>query len=227
MSWCIKGRASPRLPSRGLQFAEGFKWRPVTRLLGLGHIAGGACIGEPMPPFPARKNAWGIYDVFEAADRKQVFIGITSDTQWTRFCQAFSLASLAEDRRLSTNAKRSAEREWLVPRLEAELISLSSTQITAACETAAVPYACVGQPEDLINDPQLMAHGGLIATALGALGAGPMGTLPGLPLYRQPPKIGEHGEEILKHAGFRDFEIAKLVSGGVLVTPRRGSTAVD
>ena len=45
-------------------------------------VAGSAVIGGPVPPMPARKNAWGIYDVFTAKDGGQAFIGCTSDGHW-------------------------------------------------------------------------------------------------------------------------------------------------
>ncbi len=50
-------------------------------------VVGSAVIGGPLPPMPARKNAWGVYDVFTASDGGQVFIGCTSDGHWQRFCE--------------------------------------------------------------------------------------------------------------------------------------------
>ena len=52
-------------------------------------VVGSAVTGGPMPPMPARKNAWGVYDVFTASDGGQVFIGCTSDGHWQRFCETF------------------------------------------------------------------------------------------------------------------------------------------
>jgi crotonobetainyl-CoA:carnitine CoA-transferase CaiB-like acyl-CoA transferase len=56
------------------------------------HMAGLAATGEPPPPMPARRGAWGIYDVFATEGDGQIFIGVTSDAQWRRFCDAFGLA---------------------------------------------------------------------------------------------------------------------------------------
>ena len=39
------------------------------------HIAGAGVTGQPMPPMPARRGAWGVYDVFDSTDGVQVFIG--------------------------------------------------------------------------------------------------------------------------------------------------------
>ena len=49
------------------------------------HMAGIVATGEELPPMPARRGAWAIYEVFATADAGQLFIGVTSDQQWTRF----------------------------------------------------------------------------------------------------------------------------------------------
>ncbi len=191
------------------------------------HIAGSALTGGPMPPMPARRSTWGIYDVFATADAEQVFVGVTSDQHWRRFCDAFGLAELFADARLAGNAGRAAEREWLIPRLGALLATLNAADIAARCEAAAVPCARVAHPADLVDDPHLLAGGGLLETALSTLGggAGMRIGLPAMPLEfgadrarggldRQPPAISEQGAEVLREAGFSDAEIARLVPPG-------------
>ncbi len=190
-------------------------------------MAGSAVIGAPMPPMPARKSAWGIYDVFTAGDGGQAFIAVTADGQWHRFCEVFGLPDLAGDKRLASNASRCEERPWLLPDLEARLAKLDLATILERCETGRIPHARVGRPDELAIDPHLAA-GGLLATALSALGGGgPMVGLPALPmefggdrarpgLERQPPRIGEHAEEILRAAGYTPAEIGNLAHKGVL-----------
>ncbi len=190
-------------------------------------MAGSAVIGAPMPPMPARKSAWGVYDVFTASDGGQAFVAVTADGQWHRFCEVFGFADLAKDKRLASNASRCEERPWLLPDLEARLAKLDLATILEHCEAARIPYARVGRPDELSTDPHLMS-GGLLATALSALGGGgPLVGLPALPiefgadrarpgLERQPPRIGEHGEEVLREAGFAPEEVADLARKGVL-----------
>ena len=60
---------------------------------------------------------WGIYQFFTAADGEEVFIGVTSNGHWERFCEAFGLGDLLADERLSDNAKRVAARGWLPARI--------------------------------------------------------------------------------------------------------------
>ena len=194
------------------------------------HIAGSAVTGRPMPPMPARKGAWGIYDVFNTSDRQQVFVAVTSDGHWQRFCEKFGFTDLASDQGLVSNAARSSHREWLIPDLAKRLAELPIMTIMQDCEAAKVPCARVNRPDDLSGDPHLLAGGALLATALSALGGGPIVGLPALPLEfgeqrtrltlaRQPPRIGEHGPEVLGEAGFSTAEIRELIETKVLGQP--------
>lgn len=199
---------------------------------------GSAVIGEPMPPMPARKNAWGIYDVFNASDGGMVFLGVTSDAHWRRFCAAFDSLDLAEDARLQDNATRSEARDWMLPIVRERVQALSVAEISHRAEAANIPWARVGHPGDLAHDPQLQAHGGLIPTAVSPLGGGNNGaggmqvSVPGLPLefgdqrirtslHRQPPAIGEHSAEVLREAGFSAADIAVLQAKGIVLAEKK------
>jgi crotonobetainyl-CoA:carnitine CoA-transferase CaiB-like acyl-CoA transferase len=190
-------------------------------------VVGSAVTGGPMPPMPARKNAWGVYDVFTASDGGQVFIGCTSDGHWQRFCDAFGFDEWRDDPRLTGNANRCEAREWMLPELERRISKLPLNEILQKCEAARVAYSRVGRPDELSLDPHLLANGGLLATAVSALGGGPLVGIPALPvefgearerpgLARQPPRVGEHADEILQAAGYSEREIADLRSAGVL-----------
>ncbi|MHB0790239.1 CaiB/BaiF CoA transferase family protein [Bradyrhizobium sp. 5.13L] len=190
-------------------------------------IVGSAVLGAPMPPMPARKNAWGIYDVFTASDGGQIFIGCTSDGHWQRFCEQFGFSQWRNDERLASNAKRCDARDWMLPELEQRLAKLPLSEILEKCEAARVAYSRVGRPDELSGDPHLLAHGGLLPTAVSGLGGGPKIGIPALPvefgdarerlgLVRQPPRIGEHTDGVLRAAGYSEREIANLRSLGVL-----------
>jgi crotonobetainyl-CoA:carnitine CoA-transferase CaiB-like acyl-CoA transferase len=82
------------------------------------HMAGMTATGLEARPMPARRGAWAVYEVFKTAAGGQLFIGVTSDQQWTRFVEEFGLQELAADPRLATNVTRLAERAWLIPALQ-------------------------------------------------------------------------------------------------------------
>ena len=198
------------------------------------HMAGLAATGEEPPPMPARRGAWGIYDVFATAGGGQLFIGVTSDQQWARFCDAFGLDGMKADARLATNAQRAKERSWLIPALQEVLAALPQEEVAARCEAAGISWAPVGRPRDLFGDPHLLASGGLLRTAISAMGGGELVGLPALPvefgaeharpgLTRQPPRLGEHSAEVLAEAGFAAVEIAALAAGGVIMAAEGGA----
>jgi crotonobetainyl-CoA:carnitine CoA-transferase CaiB-like acyl-CoA transferase len=199
------------------------------------HMAGLAATGEPPPPMPARRGAWGIYDVFSTAGDGQIFIGVTSDGQWHRFCDAFGLEAMAEDPRLATNALRAAARDWLIPALGEVTAALPQEEVERRCEAAGISWAPVGKPADLFADPHLLAGGGLLQTAIAAMGGGETVGLPNLPLEfgagraraglsRQPPRMGEHSAEVLAEAGFNTDEIGALAGAGVIVAVEGGAS---
>ncbi|WP_149535528.1 CaiB/BaiF CoA transferase family protein [Siccirubricoccus phaeus] len=196
------------------------------------HMAGAAATGEPPPPMPARRGAWGIYDVFDTAgaegESHQLFIGVTSDQQWVRFTEAFGLTEMAADPRIATNAQRAGARSWLIPALQEVFLRFDQAEVARRCEAAGISWAPVGKPVDLFEDPHLAAGGGLLQTAISALGGGALFGLPALPLEfgedrarvtlrRQPPRMGEHNAEVLAEGGFTAAEIAALEAKRVIV----------
>ncbi|MGE3992182.1 CaiB/BaiF CoA transferase family protein [Pseudorhodoplanes sp.] len=190
-------------------------------------VAGSAVIGEPLPPMPARRNSWGVYDVFGANDGGQVFIACTSDGHWRRLCDAFGFDDWRDDPRLSGNAKRCEARDWMIPELRRRLAALPLRDMLEKCEAANVACARVGRPDELTADAQMLAHGGLIPTAISAFGGGALVDIPALPvelgdarerpgLTRQPPRIGEHSAEILHAAGYDEPAVVALLAAGVV-----------
>lgn len=195
------------------------------------HMAGMVATGLEARPMPARRGAWAIYEVFQTAGGGQLFIGVTSDQQWSRFVEEFGLGDLAADPRLGTNLMRLQERAWLIPALQEILLKLPQPEVEARCERAKISWAPVGQPGDLFADPHLLATGGLLDVVISRIGGaeGKPAKLPALPvefgqdrarpgIRMQAPRMGEHTEAVLAEAGFSDRDIARLVDTGVVVS---------
>lgn len=186
------------------------------------HMVAGSITGEHVPPMPARESAWAIYEPFGTADEDQIFIGITSDNHWQRFCERFGRTDLAEDHRFQSNEDRVAERAVLVP-IVAEIVKgQTKASMSAICEEIEIPFAPVATSEDLCEDPHLNAGGRLLDVELPG---GIRTRLPKLPievgshelgLRLQPPAIGEHTAEVLREVGYSDEEISGLEERGVI-----------
>ena len=191
------------------------------------HMAQKAVTGQAARPMPVRVSAWAIYDVFEVGDGDQVFIGVVSDAQWQSFCAAFGFEELALDVRLRTNRQRVAAREEFLPTVRAALGALSKAELLARLEESGLPFAPISRPEDLFDDPHLIASGGLAPTRL------PSGSLTHLPILpiqlndERPTQggmlaaIGEHTREILASLGMPDGDVDALEAARV-IRPSRG-----
>ena len=185
------------------------------------HMAQQAVTGEAPPPMSVRRSAWAVYDIFQCANNEQVFIGVVSDTQWRIFCEAFDLIEFAQDQSLAQNNGRVAQRERILPVINAVFATLSKTELMAKLEKSGLPFAPINKPSDLFEDPHLNA-GGLVDVTLPD---GVKTKLPGLPLEmnneRMPlrhdiPTDKGNSVATLKDAGFSDDDIEKLLSLGVI-----------
>lgn len=142
------------------------------------HMAQMAVTGHAAAPMPARISAWAIYDVFETKD-DPVFIGVVSDPLWQRFCALFALDSLWADATLRRNNDRVLQRERILPEIRALIGSLTRAEVIARLEGTGIPFAPIARPEDLFDDPHLLASGGLEPVTLPD---GRQTTLPTLPI---------------------------------------------
>ena len=208
------------------QFVRATLYESVAFLVGQ-HMTYAAVTGEPCPPMPERVSAWAVYQLFATRDGEQVFIGVTSDKQWERFCEVFGFQDLLQDERLNTNNRRIAERGWLLAELGRRIGALSRREVMDQAERAGIPFAPVARPEDLFDDPQMNEGGSLVETELPG---GIRTKLPRLPLRlgdydfklrNDPPRVGEGARELLGELGLSEEELARLEQDQVIVLANR------
>jgi crotonobetainyl-CoA:carnitine CoA-transferase CaiB-like acyl-CoA transferase len=190
------------------------------------HMLQYAMTGVAAAPLPARISPWAVYDVFTFKDGEQLFLAAVSDAQWITFCSAFEFDDLRLDPALATNNQRVAMRPTLLPELRARLASRAASEVAALFEQVGLPFAPIMKPEDLYQDPHLIATGGLASLRLPD---GPRAgesvkttllpfTMNGqrLPVRLNPPTLGEHSRELLAGIGVTDAEVDRLLADGVV-----------
>lgn len=184
------------------------------------HMAQFAVTGKAAAPMPARISAWAIYDVFETKD-EPVFIGVVSDSLWEKFCALFALDDLWADEAIRTNNERVLARDRILPQIRDLMASMTRAEIVARLEGTGLPFAPIGRPEDMFDDPQL-ASGGLEDVTLDS---GKQTRLPTIPLQmggKRPggsaalPQPGADAEAILQELGYPAQHIAELIGQGAV-----------
>ena len=186
------------------------------------HMMQFAITGKPAAPMPSRISAWAIYDVFTVKEGEQIFLAVVSDTQWAIFCDAFGYLDLKADARLTSNNDRVKAREWLMPDLRARLATHTAADLGAIFERRGLPFAPITRPQDLLDDPHLMATGGLAPITLpdGKTTRTPLlpltldGQRPGVRF--NPPRLGEHNDEVLGALGYTREQLRRLRDDGII-----------
>ncbi len=180
------------------------------------HMAGQAVTGRAPPPMPAREGAWAIYEPFATADHEQIFVGLTSDRQWRRFCEHFSRSDLLQNPDYKTNEDRVRARPVLLPIVAGIVARHTLAELAELFDRIDIPFSPVAKPGDLFDDPQLNAGARMLEVDFPG---GVRAKIPRLPieigdhdlaLHRQAPAIGEHTAEVLAELGLTPSEIETL-----------------
>ena len=195
------------------------------------HMMQFAVTGKPAAPMPNRISAWAVYDVFSVKNGEQVFLAAVSDSQWALMCEEFNFADLRSDPRLTSNNDRVQARDWMMPLLRERFAAFDSAELSARFEKMGLPYAPITRPQDLLDDPHLLATGGLApvtvppdASCAGIAVQTRTALLPltmdgeRLGVRSAPPSLGEHTEVLLNELGYSPADIEALRQAGVVGT---------
>lgn len=184
------------------------------------HMAQYAVTGTPAAPMPARVSAWAIYDVFETQD-EPVFIGVVTDALWEKFCALFGLDDLWADESLRANNARVQARERIIPVIRALIATMTRAEVIAKLDGSGLPFAPIGRPEDMFDDPHLV-HGGLEDVTLDN---GTPVRLPTIPLEmagqriggpQELPRPGRDARAVLAGLGYDNDRIEALITSGAV-----------
>ena len=186
------------------------------------HMAQTATTGKAPPPMSVRVSAWAVYDIFEAKNKEQIFIGVVSDSQWKSFCQSFGLVDFIEDKDMDINSGRVEKRDIIIPKLQELFKTFTKKELMEKLDQTGLPFAPINKPQDLFDDPHLNESGGLLKIETPDGGST---KLPAMPIemndrrfdvHQQVPKVGEHSKEILEEIGLSDNVIESLFEKSIV-----------
>jgi len=187
------------------------------------HMAQFAVTGKPAAPMPARISAWAIYDVFQTKD-DPVFIGVVTDALWEKFCKLFALDELWADESLRENNERVKKRDLIMPQIRELVSGYTRSEIIEKLDGTGLPFAPIGKPEELFDDPHLAASGGLEEVRLDT---GEETRLPALPLTMDGTRPARRAElsaagaetaQVLADLGYDADEVERILSSGAAAT---------
>ncbi|MBS3651778.1 CoA transferase [Pseudaminobacter sp. 19-2017] len=170
--------------------------------------------GRNPPPMPERDFSWPVYDIFNTADRRQIFVGAVTEGQWAAMCKLLELDALLSDPRLLTRMDQIEARDWTVPIIEKAIAGREADGLLKAFEALGIPYSPISKPSDMYSDPHVMRPGGL---ATSRMPDGATFRAPSLPFEIDGvmlagggdlPAVGEDTDAVLSELGLDQREIA-------------------
>ncbi|MEO8469443.1 MAG: CoA transferase [Chloroflexota bacterium] len=157
------------------------------------------------------------YETFVTADGV-IAVGVGSERQWPRFCDAVRLPELASDPRFATNGDRVDRRRELIPLLAARFATAPTAAWLERLEAAEIPVGPVRDVLDAFGSPEAISAGARVPMTHPVLGVVDQVRSPfdfsktPAEIRTPPPLLGEHTEDVLKELGLSADAIGHLRS---------------
>ncbi len=161
------------------------------------------------------------YQAVRCADG-HITLGAANDRIFRRLAELLGHPEWLEDARFAGDADRVANREALAARIEAVTARHPRRHWLERLEAHDIPCGPINDYREVMDDPQVRAREMVVETEHPTLGRlSTLGTpikLSDTPLTpgRPAPLLGQHTDEVLAGAGYRQEEIAALRAAGVV-----------
>lgn len=187
-------------------------------VMGMQHFATGE---EP--------GRWGLDHIhrvparaFETSDGRYVQVAATNDVMYPKFCRLLGVEELIDDPRFATNADRVANRDEIMPILEARMREKTRGEWLELFEAEGLPCGPILDFSEVFADPNIAARELLLPLdhpvegEIRQLGFPFKFSHTPASVRLRPPRLGEHTGELLKWAGFDEQQIEGFAARQVL-----------
>ena len=181
-----------------------------------------ALCGAQFFPLHDRKNPPNaLLNVYQTSDDNW-FLIVVQAKDWPALATGIGRSDLLLDARFTDDAKRAANSAQLTEILDAVFTRHPLAHWREVLDHAHITYGVVRAPNEVINDPQLLAND--IIVPLDGAGerlkftvSSPLQVhgVPKVPATRAP-ELGEHNEDVLQQLGFDADEIDGLRASGAI-----------
>jgi crotonobetainyl-CoA:carnitine CoA-transferase CaiB-like acyl-CoA transferase len=172
------------------------------------HIVTEEMLGKELDPINESGFAWGIYDFFDTKDGKKIFIAVTTDNQWKKFCLSFNIG-FCDEKIYEHNDGRYLNRNTLIPRIAENIKQLNSSNVIEILERNNIVFSILKKPWDLLQDDQ--SKGKFVTVDY----TGEMLRVPSTPVNETGytgtvPNLGEDTDTVLRSLGYTQEKIDRL-----------------
>jgi len=146
---------------------------------------------------------------------------VVTDALWEKFCALFGLDTLWADENLRENNARVDARDRILPAIRELIGTMTAAEVIAKLDGSGLPFAPIGKPQDMFDDPHL-AQGGLEDVTLDN---GTQVRLPTIPLEMDGKRIGapqslpiagQNARAVLDRLGYGEDTIDALIAKGAV-----------
>ena len=182
-------------------------------------IAGYSITGKLPQRTGSALSFYSPYQVFAAQDG-YVFIAVSTDRLWERFCTGLDHETYVNDERFVSREARVANRDVLTGIIEEHLAGLSVSEVFEKMRAASVPCAPVNTLQDILDDPHVEARGTLsrhhdpssdreVVQVRSPIGVDLDATM------RPAPSLGQDTRAVLGELGYGTDEIDGFFASGL------------
>ncbi len=162
------------------------------------------------------------YEVFQTSDG-YLALGVGNDKQYQRLCDVAGRTDLRDDARFQTNPGRVTFRDELIPKLQEVFRSRPTATWIEQLSAKGIPVGPINDIPTVMQHPQVQARQ-MVQIIQRPDGKdvpqlGPVAKYSATParIYRHPPALGEHSQEILRqYFNLADHEIEELILDKVI-----------